>query len=105
MRRVIIFQKWKAAWWREQVSVQIEGDTTILSGIAGYANKQAAICEHLGVKCALRWLPQLKAKGVIPGWAAEYEVLLSQAESPDDEDTELEDDDFLQEDIEDELFD
>ena len=53
----------------------------------------------------MRWLPQLKAKGVIPGWAAEYEVLLSQAESHDDEDTELEDDDFLQEDIEDELFD
>lgn len=105
MRRVISFQKWKAAWWREQASVRNEGDTTILSGVAGYANKQAAICECLGAKCALHWLPQLKAKGIIPDWAAEYEVLLSQSESNEDADTDLEDDDFLPEDIEDELFD
>jgi len=28
----------------------------------------------------LHWLPQLKTKGVIPGWAAEYEVVMGQAE-------------------------
>ena len=81
MRWVISFQKWKAACWREQASVRNEGDATILSGIAGYANKQAAICEHLAAKCALRWLPQLKMKEVIPAWAGEYEVMLGEAQS------------------------
>ena len=83
MRRVISFQEWKAAWWREQASVRNQGDASILSGVAGYANKQAAICERLAVKCALHWLPQLKMKGVTPGWAADYEVLLGQAQSHD----------------------
>ena len=70
MQWVISFQKWKAAWWREQALVRKEADATILSGVAGYANKQAGICERLAAKCALHWMPQLKAKGVIPGWAA-----------------------------------
>ena len=60
-----------------------EGDAPVLSGVVGYANKQAAICECLAVKCALHWLLQLKMKGIIPGWAAEYEVLLANAQSHD----------------------
>jgi hypothetical protein len=101
MRRVISFQKWKAAWWREQALVRKEADATILSGVAGYANKQAGICERLAAKCALHWMPQLKAKGVIPGWAAEYEVLLDQALSHN-EDSDREKN-LIDEDIEDEL--
>jgi hypothetical protein len=112
MRRVISFQKWKAAWWRGQAMVRNEGDAAILSGVAGYANKQAAICERLAAKCAMHWLPQLKTKGIIPGWAAEYEVLgqaqshdLPQVDNEMDDDTDLDDEDIDDEDIDDVLLD
>jgi hypothetical protein len=111
MRRVICYQEWKAAWWREQGSMRNEGDAGILSGVAGYANKQASICERLAVKCALRWLPQLKMKGVTPDWASDYEneVLSHSADvtnESDDEDEDLESDgdlDYIESD--DKLFD
>ena len=106
MRRVISFQKWKAAWWLEQASVRYEGDAAILSGVAGYANKQAAICERHAVKCALHWLPQLKMNGIIPDWAAEYEVLLGKAQVDDEMDDETDlDENLFNEDIVDDLLD
>ena len=101
MRRVIRFQEWRAAWWREQASVRNEADAALLSGLVGYANKQAAICERLAAKCAFHWLPELRLKGIVPGWAADYEVKAGEAQNDnfagvqmdEDEEENLDDDD------------
>lgn len=95
MRRVIAYHMWKAAWWQERASLRSYGDLTILSGLSGYAHKQAAICSRMAEQCALHWLPRLKCRGVTPLWAADYDSLLSQvqgcrADVPvDDDDTML----------------
>ena len=78
MRRVLVYQRWKAAWWRERSSLRDHIDVTVLSGISGYAHKQAAICLQIAERCAVHWLPKLKAKGVVPVWAPDYEHLLEQ---------------------------
>lgn len=72
MRRVLEFHKWKAAWWRTQGTLRTQGDATILSGVLGYAHKQAAISMRLATQCAYYWLPRLKSKNIVPSWAAEY---------------------------------
>jgi hypothetical protein len=72
MRWVLIYHKWKAAWWHMWSNLQTHNDATILSGVSGYAYKQAAICQHMATKCARYWLPQLKSKGITPSWATEY---------------------------------
>ena len=63
MRRVLAYHKWKASWWHTRSALRT-GDASILSGISGYANKQAAISEHIGNQCASYWLPRLQSKGV-----------------------------------------
>jgi hypothetical protein len=83
MRRVIVYQKWKAAWWRERSSLRDHVDVRISSGISGYAYKQAAICLRLAERCAVHWLPPLKARGVTPAWASEYEHLVDEASGLD----------------------
>ena len=47
-----------------------------LSGILGYAHKQADICVHMAEQCAQHWLPHLKARGIVPSWGLDYEHLL-----------------------------
>lgn len=83
MRRVIVYQKWKAAWWRERSSLRDHVDVTISSGISGYAYKQAAICLRIAERCAVHWLPHLKARGVTPAWASEYEHLVDEGSALD----------------------
>ena len=51
-------------------------DQVILSGISGYAHKQAAICVRMAEQCAWHWLPHLKARGIVPSWGLDYEHLL-----------------------------
>jgi len=77
MRRAIVYLNWKAAWWRERSSLRDHVDGTILSGISGYAHKQAAICSRMAEKCAVYWLACLREKGIKPTWEADYEHLLS----------------------------
>ena len=71
LRRVLVYHKWKASWWLTRCALRT-GDASILSGVSGYANKQAAISEHMGNQCASYWLPRLESKGITPSWAAEY---------------------------------
>ena len=78
MRRAIAYLKWKADWWRERCALRSDTDVTILSGVSGYAHKQAAICSRMAEKCAVHWLPCLKDKGMAPMWASDYEHLLRQ---------------------------
>lgn len=68
MRRVIMYQRWRAQWWRDQGKRRTDLDSTTLHGITGYAEKQANLCERLGHSCASHWLPGLQAKGIAPNW-------------------------------------
>ena len=70
MRRVIVYQQWRAAWWKERNS--FHSDPAIASGISGYAHKQAAICLQMAEQCAVYWLPHLKEKGIVCSWASDY---------------------------------
>jgi hypothetical protein len=96
MRRVVTYHTWKAAWWRDCGLLRTGGDKTILSGLSGYAHKQAAICSRMAEQCALHWLLHLKSKGIVPSWAVDYESALSQAqphvaaEVDEDEDVSIE---------------
>ena len=76
MRRVIVYLKWKGAWWHERSSLRDHVDGTILSGVSGYAHKQAAICSRMAENCAAYWLPHLREKGIKPAWESDYEHLL-----------------------------
>ena len=75
MRRIIEYLNWKAAWWRERSTLRTHTDTTVSSGISGYANKQAAICSRIAEQCARYWLPRLKGKGITPLWASYFPSL------------------------------
>ena len=81
MRRVVAYHKWKADWWRERSSMRSNADPVILSGISGYAHKQADMCTRMADQCALYWLPHLKSQGggIMPSWGIEYEHLLVEA--------------------------
>jgi hypothetical protein len=91
MRRVLAYQQWRAAWWKERNFQHSE--PAIVSGISGYAHKQAAICIQMAEKCALYWLPHLEENGIVPSWASDYDHLLEVADrqaavslEPDSED-------------------
>jgi hypothetical protein len=75
MRRVVEYLNWRAAWWRERSSLRTDADSSVLSGIFGYANKQAAICSRIGEQCARYWLPRLKSKGITPTWVSHFPSL------------------------------
>jgi len=75
MRHVIEYLNWKAAWWCERSTLRTHTDTTVLSRISGYANKQAAICSRIAEQCARYWLPRLKGKGIMPLWASYFPSL------------------------------
>ena len=75
---VITYHEWRADWWREQSSLRMNDDPSILSGLLGYAHKQAAICIWMAEQCAIYWLWDLKEKEITPSWATAYESLLTQ---------------------------
>src|SRR5271168_1090129 len=68
-------------------------DPKILSGLSGYAHKQAAICICMAEQCALHWLPHLKARGITLSWASVYEHLLINVQVPTDDTDEQRSDD------------
>ena len=70
------------------------GDATIQVGIAGYANKQAAISRRMGELCAVYWLPRLKDKGIIPSWASKYEASIQSCLVDEEEEGEGHDEDL-----------
>jgi hypothetical protein len=77
MWQVIAYHTWKVAWWRERGSLRTDSDSTILSGLSGYAHKQADICRRMAEQCALHWLPHLKSRDLTLSWAVDYDGLLS----------------------------
>jgi hypothetical protein len=73
-----------------------------MHGVKAYAEKQAALSEHLAHSAATHWCPALAKKGISPEWAAEYVSLpledcatrVSNNESNEWEDEEEVDDDL-----------
>ena len=99
MRRVIVYHGWKAAWWQDRGVLRSLGDATVLSGLSGYAHKQASICTRMAERCALYWLPHLMEKGIMPEWGSKYESRLTvQAEDSEGEDLGNESDEDYNED-------
>ena len=92
MQRVLVYLNWKAGWWHERSSLWDHMDGTILSGILGYAHKQAAICSHMVERCAVYWLLHLREKGIKPTWEADYEHLLNVSVDVEEEEGALLDD-------------
>jgi hypothetical protein len=76
MRRVLVYLSWRAEWWRERSSLRTHDDSSILSGVSGYANKQAAICNRMAKQCARYWLPRLVKRGIMPLWVSDFKGLL-----------------------------
>ena len=60
MWHIILFHEWTAEWWWDHASLQNHPDQAVLSGISGYANKQADILVSLAEQCAHHCLPPLK---------------------------------------------
>ena len=82
MRRVIKYHEWRAQWWRDQGMRCKDANDAVLDGIAAYAEKQAHLCECLARCCAVRWLPALKEKDIMPEWGIPYRVLAIVQETP-----------------------
>jgi hypothetical protein len=98
VRHVIAYHRRKAGWWRDRGVLQSEGDATVLSGLSGYANKQASICTQMAERCALYWLPHLSKKGLMPEWASQYVGQVGlHADDLEEEGTDDEDEEDLEE--------
>ena len=98
MRRVLAFWEWRSAWWLEVANGRVDLESSIRSGVVGYAHKQSALCLRMATRCAEYWLPVMKRHGIIPTWSSKYTVGLpardgSISDSEDDNDPELEEDD------------
>ena len=44
MQQVVFYHQWKEDWWCECSSLCSHADASLMSGVSGYAHKQAAIC-------------------------------------------------------------
>jgi len=47
-----------------------------------YAEKQAALLDHLAHSSAECWLPVLKAHGITPSWGVDYVVVIEDDQIP-----------------------
>lgn len=77
MRRVITYHEWKAEWWRSRAMRRSGLDAATLQGVAAYAEKQAHLSEQLAQQCAIRWVPALKEKGILPEWGERYSTFVT----------------------------
>jgi hypothetical protein len=72
MRRVIVFEEWKAVWWRGQAHLRSSEPEDLRHGLAAYAERQAAIHEGIAGGHARHWLPVLRSFGIEPCWGPRY---------------------------------
>ena len=72
MRRVLELSEWKASWWLAQRHRRGDEHTSVLQGLATYAEKQAAVYNRLAVRFAGMWLPLLESQGIHPDWKSRY---------------------------------
>lgn len=54
MRRVLVFCRWKATWWKEQVGFRT---TTVLidAGLRAYSERQAAMEDNIAALFSRKW--------------------------------------------------
>jgi hypothetical protein len=100
MRRVLAFLEWRSAWWLEVANQRQDLESSVQSGVVGYAHKQSALCLQMAARCAEYWLPIMKRHGIIPTWGSKYQVGSSPrdgsiSDSEDDNDSELDKEDNI----------
>jgi hypothetical protein len=105
MRRVLWFVRWKREWWNMQGKVRGEEagiQLKIVNGLMGYAAKQAAMWDDMGMRFASEWFPLLRSNGLPAEWPGEYldkwEGILIGDEKEDEID---EEDMYIDDDLED----
>lgn len=55
MRRVLMFCKWKAAWWMERVSLRKGLPDPLAEGFRAYATEQAGMEQRIHAAWATKW--------------------------------------------------
>lgn len=80
MRRVIVYLKWKAEWWKEQGSRRVSDDAGLVEGLLAYAERQAGLFKGLAESCAQTWQPALLKEGITPSWPNMFIVVDNTAE-------------------------
>ena len=55
MRRVLVFCNWKAAWWKEQVSLRNALPRTLMEGLHAYAGEQAGMELSIHAAWTAKW--------------------------------------------------
>jgi hypothetical protein len=81
MRRVVMFHKWKAEWWRSQAGRRSDAGGSVVHGVTAYAEKQAHLCECLAQSCVAAWLPTLKGNGAASDWETHYSSMPATADT------------------------
>ncbi|KAH6886031.1 hypothetical protein BKA70DRAFT_1465400 [Coprinopsis sp. MPI-PUGE-AT-0042] len=76
MRRTVVYLLWKADWWESRVSLRADAqvDGSVLSGVQGYAWKQAWLLRRLASACVSYWSKPLSSMGISITWPLIPEV-------------------------------
>ncbi|KAH6903662.1 hypothetical protein BKA70DRAFT_1227593 [Coprinopsis sp. MPI-PUGE-AT-0042] len=71
MRRVVAYLIWKAKWWESQSTLRaatLDSDSSVLSGVSAYAQKQGSLLRRLAEATVRLWSPPLATMGVVIDW-------------------------------------
>ncbi|KAH6888247.1 hypothetical protein BKA70DRAFT_1443241 [Coprinopsis sp. MPI-PUGE-AT-0042] len=72
MRRVVAYLIWKAKWWESRSALRaatLDVDSSVLSGVSAYAQKQGSLLRQLAEATVGYWSPPLASIGVSIDWA------------------------------------
>ncbi|KAH6905400.1 hypothetical protein BKA70DRAFT_1373172 [Coprinopsis sp. MPI-PUGE-AT-0042] len=70
MRRTVTYLLWKSTWWdsRARLREATQANSSILSGVQGYALKQAWLQRQLASACVRYWSKPLSSMGIAITW-------------------------------------
>ena len=72
MRCVLWYLSWKRQWWVNHAHLRTDARLDVQMGLAGYAEKQAALLFRMGKRFADEWYPILIGKGFLTEWPEEF---------------------------------
>lgn len=68
MRRVEVYGRWKAAWWRERATALPNASEAVREGLKAYAERAAKREEAIVTKAVERWAPLIStARELVAG--------------------------------------
>lgn len=79
----IAYLKWKATWWKEQVSLCSDVSPAQASGLRAYALKQADYSWCLAGSCTMKWGPLLDMFSFENDWCMNYVPFSGRTPHPD----------------------